>query len=202
MKGENIALFDMDGTIVDFDSQMRHDINLLKSPEEPLIDPWDRSKPYMRERRRTIMKQNGWWKNLPPLQSGIDLLYEAANLGFQIHILTKAPSSKPDAWKEKVEWCDEYLPMEKLNIKITMTADKGLVYGKFLVDDFPEYIERWLQWRPRGLVIMPAHDHNENFKHPNVIRYEGHKDLRVILPNLLRVLEREPGEELKIFNQG
>jgi|GEM_PF-4745712 len=35
------------------------------------------------------------------------------------------------------------------------------------------YIERWLTWRPRGLVIMPAQPWNEDFRHSNVLRYNG-----------------------------
>lgn len=48
-----------------------------------------------------------------------------------------------------------------------------LRYGAVLVDDWPEYIRRWLENRPRGLVIMPAHEHNAGFNHPNVVRYDG-----------------------------
>jgi hypothetical protein len=56
---------------------------------------------------------------------------------------------------------------------VTITHDKGLVYGAVLVDDWPDYILKWLEHRPRGLVIMPAHDHNAGFTHHNVVRYDG-----------------------------
>ena len=56
---------------------------------------------------------------------------------------------------------------------VIITRDKGLVYGKILVDDYPGYVERWLEWRPRGTVIMPANEENKNFSHQNVIRYDG-----------------------------
>ncbi len=199
-KSENIALFDMDGTIVDFDGQMRRDIERMRSPNEEVIDPWDRSKSWMIERRKTIMKQNGWWKNLPQLAPGLALLHLAVKMGYQIHILTKGPSAKPDAWKEKVEWCHDNLPMKESNIKITMTEDKGLVYGKVLVDDFPEYIEGWLQWRPRGLVIMPAQDHNVNFTHPNVIRMGpyGTPSFDESVTAMNTILKREAGQPLEI----
>tara|TARA_Y100000310_G_C20512920_1_gene729762 strand:+ start:436 stop:588 length:153 start_codon:yes stop_codon:yes gene_type:complete len=49
---------------------------------------------------------------------------------------------------------------------MTITEDKGIVYGKVLVDDYPCYIKRWLENRPRGLVIMPAHSYNRDFEHP------------------------------------
>ena len=86
-------------------------------------------------------------------------------------MLTKGPVSKPPAWAEKVQWFDRHL--KGLAEGITTTHDKGLIYGKVLVDDWPAYIGRWLEWRPRGLAILPAHPHNEGFAHPNAIRYDG-----------------------------
>jgi len=37
---------------------------------------------------------------------------------------------------------------------------KSLVYGKVLVDDWPDYYLPWLGVRPRGLVTVPAHPWN------------------------------------------
>jgi hypothetical protein len=56
---------------------------------------------------------------------------------------------------------------------VTITHDKGIVYGAVLVDDWPEYVTSWLEHRPRGLVIMPAHNHNVGFAHSQVVRYDG-----------------------------
>ncbi len=47
------------------------------------------------------------------------------------------------------------------------------MYGKMLTDDWPNYMIRWLEWRPRGLGIMPAQKWNEGFEHSNVVRYDG-----------------------------
>lgn len=84
---------------------------------------------------------------------------------------------------EKVEWCHKNLPMEK-GISVSLVENKGLVYGRVLVDDYPPYVESWLKWRPRGLVIMPAHDHNVSFSHPNVIKlhwpHDGIKSLNQV----------------------
>ena len=49
---------------------------------------------------------------------------------------------------EKVQWCDRHLA--DFPHQITITMDKGLVYGKLLVDDWPDYVLRWLRWRKRG----------------------------------------------------
>ena len=70
----------------------------------------------------------------------------------------------------KKKWIDKNLGED---VDFTITRDKGLVYGKVLVDDYPQYIERWLKWRERGLVIMPANESNKYFNHQQVIRYDG-----------------------------
>jgi hypothetical protein len=87
-------------------------------------------------------------------------------------ILTKGPYNATSAWTEKVQWCREHI----YYVPITITEDKSLVYGKVLVDDWPPYVTQWLEWRPRGLVIMPDQPWNQDFIHPNVFRYRGHQD--------------------------
>jgi len=67
--------------------------------------------------------------------------------------------------------------------QVTITMDKGLVYGRLLVDDYPDYVSAWLRWRKRAFVIMPAHPWNEGFAHPQVYRYQGNR------PEMVRVLE-------------
>ena len=42
-----------------------------------------------------------------------------------------------------------------------------------MVDDYPDYMSSWLNQRSRGLGIMPAHYYNQDFLHPNVIRFDG-----------------------------
>lgn len=190
---ENICLFDMDDTLVDFQGQMRKALVKMSSPHESFpsfIDPPE----WLRERIDTVMRQFGWWKSLPPLKAGFDIMRLASHLGYDIHILTKGPSKSVHSWSEKVEWCKQYIP-EEINHKITITEDKGLVYGKVLVDDWIPYALSWLKHRPRGLVIMPAHDHNELFEHPNVIRYTG-ENIDEIAEALDRVKYRKPGEDV------
>jgi len=86
-----------------------------------------------------------------------------------------------------------------LRVPITMTGNKGLVYGKILVDDFPPYIEAWLKHRPRGLVIMPAHRWNEKFQHPNVLRYDGNsQQLKKIKKAMKIARDRRPHEPLDL----
>jgi len=176
MVPEPIALVDMDGTLVDYDSAMRRDLDLIAGPNDPPIEPGHPGEDpeWLEARRRLIKSQTGWWKNLPRHQPGFDILTMLREQLWNIHILTKGPWKTTSAWSEKVEWCREHVPFARVHVG----EDKGLVYGKVLVDDWPPYIKRWLTWRPRGLVIMPAWPWNEgHFEgsgwRPNVIRYTG-----------------------------
>jgi len=166
-----IALVDMDDTLCDYSLRLFEDHITINTPGEilpPLGDPkyYDS---YLGNRTKLIRSQPGWWLHLTRFQLGFDILNVLRGLSYEIHILTKGPSSVTAAWSEKVEWCKLNVP----DCKVMIVSSKELVYGKVLVDDFPEYIKSWLEHRPRGTVIMPVHPWNKNFKHSQVIPYDG-----------------------------
>lgn len=176
---EPIALFDLDGTLADFPWAMRRALTEIAAPgEQAYFDEQDDEPPHVTARRRLIKRRPGFWRDLPPFHLGFDVLEMCRKLKFNVNVLTKAPKNNYPAWSEKAEWCSKHLG--HFDHKITMTEDKGIVYGKVLIDDWPKYVGRWLDHRPRGLVIMPAHDYNVNFRHPNVIRYDGRNHVEVL----------------------
>jgi 5'-nucleotidase len=187
---EKIALFDLDQTLADYDSGLEFSMLKLQSPMEPPYSgiPRDNAPEYLKARADIIRKDTEWWANLPKFKLGFDIWDLAGKLGYRRMILTQGPKRNPNAWAGKVQWIHRNLSQD---VEITVTRDKGLVYGKALVDDWPEYIERWLKWRPRGLVIMPANEANINFKHPQVIRYDGTNFVAVAdaMKNLLKAEE-------------
>ncbi|MCK5600328.1 hypothetical protein KAR91_00495 [Candidatus Pacearchaeota archaeon] len=172
MNLKNIALFDMDGTLVDYHKGMFEQLKRILPDEEYSKLPEDMHNnlpDWLYNLKQLIYNQPYWWRDLEKIKTGFEVFNMAKEIGYDIRILTKGPLSSPNSWKEKVEWCKMHIP----GIKITVTEDKSLVYGKVLVDDFPDYVLSWLEYRPRGLVIMPEHDYNKDFKHPNVIHYDG-----------------------------
>ncbi len=165
-----IALVDLDGTLADYDAAMLRDLNAIRCPSEPLETiPHSSDIPYMKARAKLIRSQPGWWVNLAPLKKGFDIVGLLKKYKFTLHVLTKAPHSVDAAWTEKVLWCKNHLP----DTDITITQEKGLVYGKILVDDWPPYVMEWLKYRPRGLVIMVEQRWNKDFNHSQVIKYDG-----------------------------
>lgn len=169
---EKIALFDMDGTLCDYDRSLIGQMRLLQSPGEKICNyvPRENSPFYLKERSNLIRSSIEWWANLPRFQLGFDLWELIGTYDYRRIILTQGPMKNANAWTGKKLWIDKNLGQD---IEVTITRNKGLVYGKILVDDWPEYIVEWLKWRPRGLVIMPASEQNKDFKHEQVVRYDG-----------------------------
>jgi len=166
---KNIALFDMDGTLADYNGQMKRDLKKLSSPNEPesFVDFSDQPR-WVEARMDCIKNSPDWWLNLPIINSGYQILQAALELDYEVHVLTKGPYRTTSAWTQKVQWCRQHLPKE---VKVTITEDKSLVYGRVLVDDYPGYVEKWLEYRPRGLALMPSYDYNAGFNPKNVYKY-------------------------------
>jgi 5'(3')-deoxyribonucleotidase len=166
-----IAFFDMDNTLVDYQTQLINDLTLISSPGDLI----DFNIEYIESRRHMITNQSKWWSNLPKLELGFDILRVCKTLGYDISILTKGPRFKYHAWSEKLEWIEKNIE-EGMVDSISITTDKSLLTGDVLVDDWPDYCEKWLKKNLNGICIMPAHDYNENYSHPAVVRYDGSKE--------------------------
>ena len=197
---QKIALFDLDGSLADFEGAMRRDLEALRAPSEPAITDGMNlhdleDNPHIQSRMHLIKSKPGWWSSLARIEHGFEILREAQRIGFHIDILTKAPSKTPRAWTEKVEWCQAQQELAEADIHLTM--NKGLVYGTMLFDDYPRYMDMWLASRPRGLGIMPATPDNAGYSHPNVIRWNGSNFWEV--SQVMQIAyDRRPYEELLI----
>jgi 5'-nucleotidase len=188
---EKIALIDLDGTIADYDQNMRRELLKTLSPVEheqygELIksgDIYETRHDWLNARADLIKKQTGFWRNLPLIADGYAIYQLLGQLGYRRVILTKGPKRTTSAWTEKLEWCQKHVP----HASVTITQDKGLVYGKVLFDDYPPYIERWLEWRPRGKVLMLDTLYNQGFEHPQVLRITSSSffsDVKIFLGEL------------------
>lgn len=172
---DNVALFDLDGTLADFDTAMRNELIRINPPGADIAHVYGDKVPDWLEAQKTLIKSRpGFWRNLRPIPLGLKI-YRLLVIkhGFVPMVLTKGPRRTMGAWTEKAEWCDEHVPEAGLTVireGEKCEPHKDLVYGKILVDDYPPYIDRWLKWRTRGKVIMRDTPHNQGFRHPQVLR--------------------------------
>ena len=159
---------------------------------------------YLQDLREVIIKKSnqiGFWitfdNKLRDKYEYLSIWYKSKEYGgIGGYVMNNHEFIYIDSWKGKKKWVDKYLGPET---DITITRDKGIVYGKVLVDDYPGYIERWLSWRDRGLVIMPANKDNINFSHPQVIRYDG-SNLDIVKRAMKKARYRRKGEKINFLD--
>ena len=183
-----IFLCDLDGTVAAYEEALMRDLETLRSPSEPPITELFRDKEpaWLKARMNLIRASATWWENLPVISSGMKIVELARSIGFRVTICTAGPDKNAEAWAGKMRWRLKHMPFADM----TMTREKDIVYGKALFDDFPEYIENWLVWRKRGLVIMPVAPYNQKFTHKNVIRWDGSEEAyREISKELTRIYQ-------------
>jgi 5'-nucleotidase len=193
--GDRIALIDLDGTVADYDKALNEALDPLYGPDERRYTGWDNIPDHIIQRRDLVKRQPGFWRKLPRIQLGFDVVAELEAVGFELHALTKGPVKTTGAWTEKVEWCQEHLP--KANV--TITQDKSLVYGRILFDDYPPYFEAWQKVRPRGLVICVAHPWNAQYDSDQgsfryIVRYDG-TNMWKVKERIIAAWNRKPGED-------
>jgi hypothetical protein len=198
MDTDKIALIDLDGTVVDYDRGMRERLAFIRAPIE---SPYDRDDEpsYVTARRKLIQQVPGFWRDLPEHPLGMTVAHHLKTVGFSLMVLTKGPAGAPSAWGEKLQWAQTHLP----GTPVTVTQDKSIMYGRVLVDDWPEYFLPWLTKRPNGLVVCVAQPWNTSFAdggsrhHGRVFRYDGSQESWKLLTHLVRrAFDRESGEAL------
>lgn len=178
----NVALVDMDGTLCDFQGQLERDLTHVLGDDREKI-----SAKTLREVEWLIRRDGGWYRNLKPIPFGFEIVRMLQEIGFRIMIMTKSSKESKNAWSEKVAWIAEYLP----EVDVTVTQDKGLVYGKVLVDDYPTHFLRWMDRRPRGKVVMPVQPWNKGvLSREGLYAVKDVQDLKVIRPMLQAAFER------------
>lgn len=208
---DKICLIDMDGTLFDYEGQLRSDLKKIAGPDDPNFDEielWEeaRQQPWLKARIDLIKNQPDWWRNLPPLEIGFALRDMAFSEGFHCKILTKGPRSRPDAWAEKLRCIDAHFGNDH-DFECAGGTDKyppkSGTFGRVLIDDYPDYMRGWLKHRPRGLGLMPAQRCNKGFQHPNVLVIDGSKESMILAKNALAAAyRRESGQHWRELFDG
>lgn len=189
MEQEQIALIDLDETLVHYADIMNEELKSLAGPNETFNEYslLSQHMPHIKKRITLVQKQKGFWYYLPQIEIGMEVYKLIEEVGFKTFILTKGPWIATNAWTEKFEWCKEYVP----NSSVILSEEKSLVYGKVLFDDWPEYVNKWLTWRPRGLVLMLENMYNKHYNHKQVVKVlRDGSNLDVVKQRLLESYNR------------
>ena len=73
---EDIVLFDMDGTLCDFNSGIFESLESIRNPFEEIFYPpiKDDAPDYIKKRVGLFLSNEFWWANLPKLKLGWEVL--------------------------------------------------------------------------------------------------------------------------------
>lgn len=168
-----IALFDMDETLTNFRGPLKERLLKMQGPQEEFpADLWNMPDHWY-ERAQAIKREPGFWRGLPKLQWGWDVLGICTEIGYDIHVLTKGPTTGTLAWHEKADWVHEYLPQAKFHI----TEDKRTIAGRVFVDDHWPFMELWLRDRPYGIGVINQSPFPFTAFRPNVISIQSGLDV-------------------------
>jgi 5'-nucleotidase len=90
-----------------------------------------------RERVLNLVREPGFYRELPPIPGALEALEEMATLGLDIIFLTAPMSDHPTCSQEKVAWVERHLGRPWVN-RLFIAKDKTRVRATYLVDDRPE----------------------------------------------------------------
>jgi len=137
-------LVDQDDVIADFEEQFRKEWT-KKHPDLIYIPREQRTAFYIVENYpleykdliKEVQNAEGFCRNMPPIEGGIEAIKEMAAMGIEVSICTSPLTSSKYCASEKFEWVDYYLGREWMK-KLVITSDKTKVLGDYLIDDRPE----------------------------------------------------------------
>lgn len=189
---DKVALVDMDGTLCDFRGKLDRDVaRVMNGHGEDVKVPAC----VIQEVEYLIRGQAGWYRNLKPIPFGFEIVRMLQEIGFRIMIMTKSSKESKNAWSEKVAWIAEHLP----EADVTVTQDKSLVYGRVLVDDYPNHFLKWMDHRPRGKVVMPVQAWNRDVEaREGLYAVKDTVDLIAIRPMLQAIFDRKGGKHASV----
>lgn len=90
--------------------------------------------------------------NLPPIEESVEVYRKLCeDPRFECYILSTAPWDTPEAWTEKRLWVEKHLGESSVR-RLTLTHNKQLVMGHYLIDDRPnngasEFKGEWIQYK-------------------------------------------------------
>jgi 5'(3')-deoxyribonucleotidase len=135
-----------------------------------------------------IFNEPGFFLSIKPYPGALDVVNEVIDAGHHVEVCS-SPTVITDkkghrkinglVAHEKVEWISAHLP--RLAGQVTITKNKWLVKGDFLIDDADYNIEAWCRAHPAGMGLVVSQPWNRSMVLPTNAR-------RIDLTHLPRAL--------------
>jgi 5'(3')-deoxyribonucleotidase len=106
------------------------------------------------------INEDGYFTKLKPIDGAIESLKILHREGHEI-IIVSSPSASPESYRDKIIWCDKYLPFISRE-NIILTKKKYLIKGDILIDDSTENIRLYRKHWPLSTILSIAYPHNKD----------------------------------------
>ena len=171
----NVILVDMDGVFADFDGRF--------------VDIWSREFPQrlpLRQDHRTsvrimdefpadyhgdiqrIYERPGFYLQMDPVPGALEAMKDMLGAGLDVWICTSPLMAYQHCIPEKYAWVDKHLGPDWV-ARMVLTRNKGLVGGRYLIDDLPEVRGHEFATWEHLLFDAPC---NRNREHPKRVTWE------------------------------
>jgi 5'(3')-deoxyribonucleotidase len=107
-----------------------------------------------------ILYQRGFFLYMPPMPGAIKYLKKLIGEGYDIVILTQAPSDSDYGEKEKKAWIRHHIPEYDIS-DLIFAHRKEVVMGSILFDDKPSHLSNWKKKNPRGITATIDYPYNQ-----------------------------------------
>lgn len=183
-------LFDMDAILVDFFGPL-FEMYYVETGEEVSMEQvlgWDMAS-YVGhgDILLSIFRREGFFLRLKPLPGAVKAL---KRLSKRYDIVICSYACTPDAAKEKMLWCQQWIPfIEPQNI--VLTKRKDLIQADCIVDDSLDFVAVYGKSHPGALLLGIAYPYNR-CPDNNVYNYrvEGYKDTAKALKEIVKIIEK------------
>lgn len=114
---------------------------------------------------KSCMRFPDFFTSLEPVPGAIEGMKQLVEMGHDVVIVTKIPTSAPGAYHGKMEWVRKHLPF--LSVKnIVGCQRKELVQGDLLLDDSPKNVYDYLNCGRKIIIFdRPWNRDIKEFKH-------------------------------------
>ncbi len=172
------VLFDQDGVLADLyyraykTLKERHPDFILKDRTEQRDHYISREYPQYAEEIYAIYKEKGFFRNLPPIEGGIEAILKIAKK-HRVALCTSPLSFSEYCVPEKEAWKEELLGKR---IPIFFTGDKTYYRARFIIDDNPNMEGDLISTNPWEHVIFDA-PYNQQITDKRRITWKNYEEV-------------------------
>lgn len=135
------------------------------------------------------INEDGYFAKLKPIDGAIESLKILHREGHEI-IIVSSPSASPESYRDKIIWCDKYLPFIPRE-NIILTKKKYLIKGDILIDDSTENIRLYRKHWPSSTILSIIYPHNADAEQYSAMMFSDWSMPQKAWKNMVKYIQKK-----------